>query len=214
MTDNASVSPTGSSPDRAWLLALGALMIVLAAIGFGMAYALTVVAVMWSGILVIVAGVAQLLDTVHHRGWRAIVWHVLIALFYVVVGGFMLSVPVKAAFVLTVVIGLSLIGAGIVRIVLSLLVRAEAGTTWLWVLAPGALSLLLGSYILYAVTPPGAEALATPEGQAAWLQSWGWVIGVVVSAELLGNGLSLVALGLASRRPVSSPGAGAPMPTA
>src|SRR5262245_16516116 len=84
-----------------WLLALGVLMTRLGVIGLGMAYSLTVAAVFWFGILAIVGGIAQLLDAFHHKGWKGIVWHVIIGLIYIVAGVVMITMPVASAFWLT-----------------------------------------------------------------------------------------------------------------
>jgi hypothetical protein len=56
------------------------------------------------------------------------------------------------------------------------------------------------------VTPPTPEALATPEGQLAWIQSWGWVIGLFVAIELILEGVALISIALAAKS--SGPAAG------
>ena len=64
--DRTAHSDAGPSPS--WLIALGVLMIVLGIVGVGLAYWLTLAAVIWYGALTIVAGLAQLFDAVHHKG--------------------------------------------------------------------------------------------------------------------------------------------------
>jgi len=197
MTDTTTAA--AERPSGGWLIALGILMIVLGIVGLGMAYWLTIAAVIWFGILAIIAGVAQLIDVIHHRGWKAIVWQVLIGLVYVIAGVFMVLLPVNAAFVLTIVIAASLVAAGILRLVLAFTARGAGAGAKVWLVISAIVSVVLGVLLWGTVTPPGAEALATPEGQLAWLRSWGWVIGLFVAIELIAQGIAMLTLGLAVR---------------
>lgn len=181
-----------------WMLVLGIALVAIGGLGLGMAFQWTLVAMFWFGVLAVAAGVLQLLDVRHHQGWQPIVWHVLVALLYVVAGGFMIAMPVKAAFLLTLVIALALIAAGIMRLFIAFSVR-RAGGPWVWVVVLALLSIALGVAVYTMVVPPSADALATAEGQRAWLARWGWVIGAFVSVEFVGQGLSMISIGLAAR---------------
>lgn len=181
-----------------WLLALGILMTALGILGVGMSYWLTAVAVFWCGILAIIGGVAQVFDAFHHKGWKGIVWHVIIGLIYIIAGLVMISMPVSAAFWLTVFLAISLIVAGVMRIITAFQLRGH-GSVWLALLLSGIISVALGVLIYGTVTPPGPETLATPAGQLAWIRSWGWVIGLYVAIELLMEGIALIALAFAAR---------------
>ena len=119
-----------------WLLALGILITLLGLLGLGMTYWLTVVAVFWCGVLAIVGGIAQLLDAFHHKGWKGIVWHVIIGLIYIVAGLAMITMPVSSAFWLTLFLALSLVVVGIVRIVMAFQIRGQ-GPVWVAVLLSG-----------------------------------------------------------------------------
>lgn len=44
----------------------------LLALGIGMTYWLTAVAVFCFGILAIIGGITQVLDSFHHKGWKAL----------------------------------------------------------------------------------------------------------------------------------------------
>lgn len=181
-----------------WLLALGVLVTLLGVLGLGMTYWLTVAAVFWFGVLAIVGGIAQLLDAFHHKGWKGIVWHVIIGLIYIIAGLAMITMPVSSAFWLTVLLAISLVVAGILRIVMAFQIRAQ-GSVWIAVLLSGAISVALGVMVYGTITPPGAEALATPEGQLAWVRSWGWVIGLFVAVELIMEGVALISLAFAAK---------------
>lgn len=179
-----------------WLLALGILMAVLGVIGLGMTYTLTVVATFWFGLLTIVGGVGQLLDAFHHKGWGSILWHVLIGVVYIIAGILLATMPVASAFWLTLFLAIMLLVVGVSRVVMAFRMR-HLGAVWVGVLLSGLVSIVLGVLIYGMVTPPTAEALATPEGQLAWLQSWGWVIGLFVALELIMEGASLIVIAFA-----------------
>jgi uncharacterized membrane protein HdeD (DUF308 family) len=192
------------------MIALGVVMIVLGIVGIGMAYWLTLAAVIWFGVLAIVAGLAQLLDVVHHKGWKAIVWHVLIALLYIAAGAVMVLLPIRSAFILTLLIAFSLVAAGILRLVMALGTRGLGTGARTWLVLSAVLSIALGVLLYGTVSPPGAEALATPESQREWVRSWGWVIGLFVSLELVSQGIALTSIGVLARRlPAGVPAAGA-----
>jgi len=178
-----------------WLLALGILLTVLGVVGLGMAFQLTLVAMFWLGAFAIVAGIAQLLDSFHHSGWKSIAWHVIIGILYFVGGVLMMTTPVSAAFWLTLFLAISLVVTGFMRIFTAFQIRGQGGV-WLAVLLSGVISIVLGIMIYSTVIPPSAEVLATPEGQAEWLRSWGWVIGLFVAIELIMEGLALIAISM------------------
>jgi uncharacterized membrane protein HdeD (DUF308 family) len=181
-----------------WLLALGLLLTALGVIGLGMTYWLTAVAIFWFGVLAVVGGAAQILDAFHHREWKGFLWHVIIGVVYVIAGLILITTPLSSAFWLTLFLAISLVISGILRIFMAFQMRGQAGA-WLWVLLSGAISIALGVIIYGTVTPPGAEALATPEGQLQWVSAWGGFIGLFVAIELIMEGLALISIALAAR---------------
>lgn len=197
---NVAATSTGNKPAYhgirwGWLLALGILMTVLGVIGLGMTFQLTLVAMFWLGAFAIVAGVAQVLDSFHHSGWKSIAWHVIIGILYFIAGILMMTTPVSAAFWLTLFLAISLVVTGLMRIFTAFQIRSHGGV-WVAVLLSGIISIILGIMIYSTVIPPSAEVLATPEGQAEWLASWGWVIGLFVAIELIMEGLALIAISM------------------
>jgi uncharacterized membrane protein HdeD (DUF308 family) len=173
-------------------------MLVLGLIGIGMGYRLTFAAVFWFGILAIIGGVGQLFDAFHHTGWKGIVWHVVIGIVYIIAGLVLIFMPVSAAFWMTLFIAISLVVTGVMRIIMAFQVRNQ-GSVWFWVLVTGIVSIVLGVLVYGTITPPTAEALATPEAQLEWIRSWGWVIGLFVAVELVMEGVALISIALAAR---------------
>lgn len=164
-----------------WLLAFGIFSIVLGTIGLGMTYAFTESIVFVGGILLIVGGVFQLFDAFKCKGWKSILWHVLIAVLYVVAGISMVSQPLMAAATLTLIIAWILIGVGVARIIMAFQIKPAQG--WFWTLLAGLVSIALGVMIL-----------------AEWPVSGLWVIGLFVAIELIFNGWSYVFVALAARK--------------
>ncbi|GAB5378088.1 MAG: HdeD family acid-resistance protein [Acuticoccus sp.] len=181
-----------------WLLAIGILLAGLGIIGLGMTYWLTVAAVFWFGILAVIGGVGQLLDAFHHKDWGGLLWHVLIGIIYIAAGILLMTMPVASAFWLTLFLAIMLVVVGVSRIFMAFKLRSLGGI-WIGVLLSGLLSIVLGLLIYGTVTPPEPEAVATPEGELAWVQSWGWVIGLFVAIELIMEGATLIVLSFAAK---------------
>ena len=164
-----------------WLLALGILFIVLGTIGLGMSVALTVVSVVFFGVLLLIGGGAQLVEAFRHKSWKSTLWHILIALAYLAAGAVTIHNPFGASVALTLVLAVALVAAGLFRIFIAFQLRPAPGW-WLPLLA-GVASLALGAMIY-----------------SEWPLSGVWVIGLLVAIEMIMNGWSYVAIALAARR--------------
>jgi len=175
-----------------WLLALGIISIILGTIGLGMTAALSIVTVIFFGALLLVGGVIQLFDAFKHAGWKSTLWHVLIALLYVVGGIILVGDPVGGSVALTLVVAAMLIASGVFRAVMAFHAKGVAG--WGWLLFGAILSIVLGLMIL-----------------SRWPVSGLWVIGLFVAIELIINGWSCVIMALVGRRAAKAmPGSAAP----
>ena len=80
-----------------WLLALGISLIVLGTLGLWMSFAMTLATVIMFGALLAVGGVFQLLNAFQLKGWKSVLWHVLIALLYIAAGIIIFTDPVFAS---------------------------------------------------------------------------------------------------------------------
>jgi len=175
-----------------WLLAVGIISIILGTIGLGMTAALSIVTVIFFGALLLVGGVIQLFDAFKHAGWKSTLWHVLIALLYVVGGIILVGDPVGGSVALTLVVAAMLIASGVFRAVMAFHAKGVAG--WGWLLFGAILSIVLGLMIL-----------------SRWPVSGLWVIGLFVAIELIINGWSCVIMALVGRRAAKAmPGSAAP----
>ena len=164
-----------------WLLALGVLLIVFGTLGLWMSFAMTLATVMLFGALIVAGGVFQLLNAFQLKGWKSMLWHVLIAVLYIVAGIVIFSDPVFASLGLTMALAWILIAVGLLRILMAIQLRPASG--WVWPLISGVISILLGAMIL-----------------AQWPATGFWVIGLFVAIEMIVNGWSSVFIALAARR--------------
>src|SRR4030095_14826955 len=110
-----------------WLLAVGILSVILGTVGLGMTWMLTLASVVYFGVLLIVIGVAQLLQTFKAAGWRSTFLQILIGLLYLAAGIMVVSRPLLASLTLTWALGFALIVVGVMRIVGGMQHRAAAG---------------------------------------------------------------------------------------
>jgi uncharacterized membrane protein HdeD (DUF308 family) len=164
-----------------WLLALGILLIVLGTLGLWMSFAMTLATVMVFGALLVVGGAFQFLNAFQLKGWKSVLWHVLIALLYIAAGIVIFTDPVFASLGLTMALAWILVAVGVMRIFMAFQLRAVKG--WFWPLVSGLISILLGVMIL-----------------AQWPTSGFWVIGLFVSIEMIFNGWSSVFIAMAARK--------------
>jgi uncharacterized membrane protein HdeD (DUF308 family) len=163
-----------------WLLVVGIVFIILGTIGLGMLFALTMVSVLFFGVLMLIGGGVQFVDAFKCAGWKSVVWHVLMAILYVLGGIVVIIDPVLASVVITLILAGTITGAGIVRLIIALQHRDSKG--WGWALVSGIISIILGIMIF-----------------AKWPVSGLWIIGLFVAIEMIINGWSYIFLALAAK---------------
>lgn len=173
-------TPVGNALKRnwGWLLALGILFVFLGFIGLGMVVALTMASMLVIGGLFIGGGIVQIIDSFKCRGWKAFIWHILIALLYIVAGALIIYDPVFASTLITMMLAWVLIVIGAARCVMALSLRQGSG--WVWLLLAGIAAIVLGIMILMQ-----------------WPMSGMWVIGMLLAIEMIINGWSYILLALA-----------------
>jgi len=164
-----------------WILAIGIIFVVLGLIGLGMTFAVTMASVLMYGILMLLGAGAQFVNAAKGRGWKGVIFHVLIALLYLVAGVAVIINPVGASIILTLLLAGALIVVGFVRIVMGFQLRGFRN--WFWPIVGGVVSIILGGIIF-----------------ANWPISGLWVIGLFVSVELIVNGWSYIFIALAGKK--------------
>lgn len=166
-----------------WVLAMGICMMVagLATIALPLLptfATLTVVTIL--GILLLAAGVVQIVSAFQCKAWKGVFLNTLVGILYLLTGFLVLENPVKGAVGLTLLLALFFLASGIFRIVISLQERFQG---WGWTLMSGAVTVLLGM-IIWRQLPESAL----------------WVIGLLLGIEFLFNGWMWVMLAVAFRQ--------------
>jgi uncharacterized membrane protein HdeD (DUF308 family) len=164
-----------------WIVALGVVYLVAGFIALGSVLSATVVSVFLVGIMMIIAGVAEVINAFEVRGWGKFLLWLLLGALYIIAGLVTFRNPLLAAAVLTLILGVALVASGIMRIILAFSVQRDA--PWIWVLLSGAITLLLGALIL-----------------ARWPISSLYILGLFLGIDLIFAGIGWLGLGLGLRQ--------------
>jgi uncharacterized membrane protein HdeD (DUF308 family) len=162
-----------------WFLALGIVQIVAGMLAVSFAFSATVASVVTLGVLLLVAGGAQVGAAIWARDWSGFFLFLLVGVLYAVAGFFTLQQPVLAAESLTLMLAAAFVVGGVFRIIVALV---ERFASWGWVLANGTITVLLGIAIWQQ-----------------WPASGLWVIGMLVGIDLIVNGVTWSALAVVVR---------------
>jgi uncharacterized membrane protein HdeD (DUF308 family) len=164
-----------------WIVAFGVISLIAGVIALGSVVMATESAVFIVGIMMLIVGVAEIFASFSVRSWgRFLLWLVLGAL-YVFAGYICLQNPFEAATILTLLLGIALIGGGLVRIFLA--TQMKHGTPWGWVVFSGILSVLLGLMIV-----------------SHWPASSFYTLGIFLGIDLIFIGAGWVSMGLALKK--------------
>ena len=163
-----------------WLLALGISFILLGTIGLGMSFALTMASMLFFGFLMLFGGAFQLVQSLHCKGWKSIALHILVAIAYIIGGVIIISKPMVASSIITIMLAVVFIAVGAMRMVMAIQLKPVKG--WWLPLISGLLSLIFGGMIM-----------------TAWPLSGMWLIGLLIAIDLIFHGWGYIALALAAR---------------
>lgn len=177
---------SGLEPLRAksgWIIALGIVYVISGLVALGSVVLATVVTIFVVGIMMLIAGAAEVINAFQIKTWGKFLLWLLLGVLYIVAGFITFENPLLAAALLTLLLGFSLVASGIMRIVLAFSMRE--GMTWLWVALSGAITLLLGLVIL-----------------AHWPVSGLYILGLFLGIDLVVAGASWIGIGFGLRRHV------------
>jgi len=128
------------------------------------------------GYIFIAAGLVSFVQAIRLHSGKS--WNLLTALLYILLGGWMVSMPLVAMSIWTLIVGLLLMVAGIMRFVIALGMRGTAGSTWRFMNAT--VSILLGAMVTFG-----------------WPESSLWFLGTLIAVELIFSGWTMLFLALA-----------------
>ena len=175
---------TGLAPLRAksgWIVALGVVYVIAGLIALGSVVFATVVTVFVVGVMMLLAGVAEVVSALQIKSWGKFLLWVLLGVLYIVAGFATFENPLLAAALLTLLLGFALIASGVMRIVLAFSMKQEM--PWVWVAVSGVITLLLGLVIL-----------------AHWPVSGLHILGLFLGIDLIIAGLGWIGIGLGLKR--------------
>ena len=181
-----NTSPTSAATDlsrsRGWLIAGGILSIFVGFSAIGSPLLFSLVIAQFLALVALVSGVISLALAIFgkHKGHR--VMQALSGLIRIAAGIALLNCITTSVLVITLIFAIFLIVEGVFVSVTALTMRATPG--WVWMLVSGLASLVLGVLVYYH----------WPSDSAA-------ILGLFFGINLLFNGSSLLALGLAARQP-------------
>jgi uncharacterized membrane protein HdeD (DUF308 family) len=169
-----------------WIVALGVVYVIAGCIALGSVVLATVATVLVVGVMMLIAGVAEVINAFQMQGWGKFLLWLLLGVLYIIAGFVTFENPLMAAAVLTLILGIALVVSGIMRIILGFSVKT--GIPWMWIVLSGAITLLLGIVIL-----------------AHWPVSSLYILGMFLGIDLIFAGVGWIGLGFGLRnRPATA----------
>src|SRR5579864_9319280 len=141
--------PPALTPLRAkwgWIVALGVVYVVAGVIALGSVVSATVATVFVVGIMMIIAGVAEVINAFQIKSWGRFLFWLALGILYIIAGFVAFENPLLTAAWLTLFLGAALVASGIMRIFLGF--NMQHGSPWRWVVVSGLITLVLGLIIL------------------------------------------------------------------
>jgi uncharacterized membrane protein HdeD (DUF308 family) len=186
MTDALQMKPSLGGAIHAidrkwgWFVALGIGELILGGIASTNLLAANLASVLVIGAAMLVAGIFQIVHGFSARGVRGFLFWQLGGLVYACAGAVILYDPVLASLTLSLLVGVLLLVAGVLRASAGFHSRPAAG--WGWIVAAGVLTFGVGIILI-----------------AAWPVIGLWLFGAMLVVDLIFQGWGFIAFGMALR---------------
>ncbi len=164
---------------RGWFIALGIVMILVGSAAIIFPHIATLSTKIFLGWFLIIGGITQAIHAFWVKDWGGFFWGLLVGLLEAFAGLFLLVYPVAGIIALTIYVAAVFVVEGIIRALLALKLKPEAG--WIWMLIGGVVSIVLGA-MLWAKLPSSAI----------------WAIGLLVGLNMAMAGWTLLMIALAA----------------
>ncbi len=168
--------PAPVTPPLHWIVVCGVVYLVAGVIAIGGVASATVANLLVVGSMMIVAGAAEVTSAFQIKTWSRLLFSAS-GIFYIIAGFVAFGNPLLTAVYLTLILGAALTASGFVRIFFGF--NMQHGSPWVWVVAPGVITLLLGLIIIFH-----------------WPISSLWTLAVLLSVDLIFTGASRIGLGI------------------
>ena len=175
-----AVDETGVRKNWGWFLALGIVQIIVGTLAVGFAFSAALASVVTLGVLLLIAGAAQMAAALLAREWEGFFLFMLLAFLYAVAGFLTLEHPLLAAEGLPLMLAALFLVVGLFRIAVALVGQVPS---WGWPFFSGVVTVLLGLAIWLH-----------------WPASGLSVVGTLVGIEVIVNGVTWSALAIGVRR--------------
>lgn len=163
-----------------WFVALGSIFIGAGAIAVGNLLVTTLATVYYVGALMVGAGIMQFAQSFRVKTWGGFVLWLLSGVLYAAAGVTTFMNPLLASFIFTLLLVLLTAAAGVARICLGFQTSSESG--WGWIVASGVVTTIAGLMFLLG-----------------WPVNSLWLLGLVLSVDLIFQGYAFIAFGLRLR---------------
>jgi uncharacterized membrane protein HdeD (DUF308 family) len=168
-----------------WVIFLSILLMILGILAIFSPIVASAFFTSFMGWVTLISGVMMIIGSFVSKPVRGFWLNLIVGIFYVIAGFYILSNLIEAVVVLTLTFGILFIVEGIFTIVIGFTNKAGQSGSWL-VILNGIVTLLLGILVLNN-----------------WPSSALWLIGLYVGISLLFSGISLFFAALVTRRVVS-----------
>lgn len=169
----------GRFASSSWLVALLAIAeLILGFVLLSFPYILGSSAVWVAGIVLLAVGLMRLIQVFSRPGYR--MWNLLAAIIYFCLGFFFILHTDFSMAVLTLLIGISLLVGGVLRLGVAFSLRSEQGSAWRFFNA--IVSIVLGAIVTWG-----------------WPNSSTWLLGTIIAVEMIFSGWTLLFLALTPR---------------
>lgn len=155
-----------------WFTLMGTGLIALGIVAMVASFVTTMATVLFFGGLLLLGGLAQIVDAFSSRDAGGVGPRLLAGVLYAAVGGLLVFDPVSGAIGLTLLLAAFFFVAGVARLFLA---SRWKGRAWSWLAASGVIDILLGVLIW-----------------VQWPATGIWVIGLFVGIEMLLCGIAML----------------------
>jgi uncharacterized membrane protein HdeD (DUF308 family) len=162
-------------------IVLSVALIIFGILAIALPIASSIGIAMVIGWLVLFAGIAQFVHAFQSEGIGHIVWKLVVAVFYVVAGAYLIARPALGAAGLTLVLGTFLFAEGVADVIAYFSARKNGASPWM--LLDGIVTLVLG-FMIWNRWPVGSL----------------WVIGTLVGISMIMTGTTRLMMALAVRK--------------
>ncbi|MGY3621630.1 HdeD family acid-resistance protein [Bradyrhizobium sp. USDA 10063] len=170
-----------SLPKWGWIFALGVVYLITGFVALSTVALATVASVLLVGVMMIIAGVAEVINAFQVKTWGKFLLCALLGALYIVAGLVTFENPALAAVLLTLMLGASLVAAGIMRQILAF--SMKRATPRFWLAISGVITLLVGLLIL-----------------ARWPINSVYILGLFLGLDLIMAGASWIGISFGLRR--------------